>query len=487
MKPLNKIEFREFSKATIRKVTPSLAPRNSVFLALNLVSNDEIGSYYSRLGTSIVGIQMAGGSKVTYGLHQHFETSGTKLFAVYSDGVNNDIYLTSDGSKSLQDDTKDLKTRFITYLGSTARVNGTDAAKSYTIAGGWITTGGAFDLANMPRFASLIEWKDRVYGIGGTVGSGIMKYSSISDPTTKTISWTATGSTGAGQIEFEQEDNGGDLTALAKVPGYILAFKKRTMKRWDGSSTYPEDLIKQGVYSQECVCTGKEMAFFVNTKGIWATNGGYPVRISKAVQDFIENIPGANWGNVAMSSDDECVYCSIGNITIGSSSFSNVVLKYNIGQETWDVLSYYNDFRVFASYVDSNGLPQIVGGDTNGQSLQLNSGYTDYDTTVKPITWSLETQDIEFFTRGLLKNINRLIAFTYNVSTGQIMIRSNSYEPEDWKPLGSINHPIEDVTEVRAVGNWFHLKFTGIAETGRIRFLGFEFPEAAVALSENSK
>ena len=41
---------------------------------------------------------------------------GDKLFAVVSDGTNNDIYDVSSGIKSLEDDTPGAKTRFLTYL-----------------------------------------------------------------------------------------------------------------------------------------------------------------------------------------------------------------------------------------------------------------------------------------------------------------------------------------------------------------------------------
>jgi hypothetical protein len=483
-KQLALIQYRDFSKGTIRTVQPSLAPKNSYQLGLNLDSDKIIGALLSRLGTDRLGVQMVAG-KPCLGLHQHFETAGTVLFGVFSDGTNNDIYLASSGAKSLQDDTKDLKTRFLTYLGATVRVNGTDACKSYTVGGGWIATAGAFDLANMPKFKVLLEWKDRVYGAG--VKNGILQYSSIADSTTKTISWTATGSTGAGQIEVEQEDNGGDIVALAKVPGYILIFKNRTMKRWDGASTYPEDLIKQGVYSQDCVCTAKEMALFINTKGVWATNGGYPIRISKPIQDFIDNIPGANWGNVYCWADDEYGYFSIGDITIGLDTFINVVLKYNIATESWEVRSYGNTFRIFSQYVDSNGISQIAVGDIDGQILQLNTGYTDFAANPLPITYSLESQDLELGQRALKKNVSVVHLLTENIANGIVLIRNNSNDPKEWKSFGPIQDPITQIIDFKMEGNWFNLKITGTSDSGQVKILGWEFPEKSITIYDTVK
>lgn len=486
-KKLKQIEYRDFSKGTVRTANPSITPKNSYALALNYDSDYEIGSLVSRLGNDILGVQMAAG-KSTLGLYQHVETTGTALFGVYSDGTNNDIYFASNGTKSLENDTKDLKTRFCTYLGATVRVNGVDDCKSYTASGGWITSGGAFSVNEMPPGGIAIEWKDRVY-VGRRSGfPGIIYYSSIADPSTKTVSWSdTTATTGSGQIEIEQEDNGGDLTAFAKVPGYLLIWKERTMKRWDGNSTFPEDLVKQGVPSQECVCSGKEMAFFINKKGVWATNGGYPVRISKPIQDFIDAIPGENWQSVSITSDDEHVLVSIGDVTIGKDDFSNIVLKFNIGTESWDIYSYYNDLKIFGTYIDSNGIQSIVAGDADGQILKLNTGYTDYASTPKPITWSFESNDKEFGSRGRIKQITKLYTYTENVSTGNVMIRKDSHDPINWKGIGKIEEIVTESKDLSISGHFFNIKITGITDSGRTKLLGYEFPEDSITIVDNVK
>lgn len=566
-KQLKEVEIRDFSGGTLRTVQPSLCPANTYKLGLNLDSDKTIGALDVRLGTDIIGQQMLD-NKPCLGLHQHFEASGTKVFGVYSDGVNNDIYLASSGAKSLEDDTKDLRTRFLTYLGSTVRVNGADACKSYTNAGGWIaansatctfdnvgdtiddvahglsngdivkfsttgtlpaelsintvyyvvnkndddfqialTAGGTaidftddgtgthtweywdtYDLTNMPICSVVREWKDRVYAIGGAIGSGILKYSSIADPSTKTISWTQAGGAGAGQIEIEQEDSGGELTAIAKVPGYLLLFKERTMKRWSGASTFPDDLIKQGVYSQECVCEGKEMVFMINTKGVWATNGGYPVRISKPVQDFIDNIPGANWDDASCWTDDEYAFFSIGNITINEEVHTNVVLKYNMALENWDIRSYGHEIAMFNQYIDTNNLPHIMLGDTDGNILQLDIGTTDYDASeVKDITWSLETQDLELGSRFYKKSLARIGILTHGVVAGSFLIRLNSRRPEDWDSLGPIDSPITDIEDKIEQANWYNFKMTGVSNSGDVQLLGWVLPDESILIYDNTE
>lgn len=478
------IQYRDWSKGNIRVVQNSIVPKNSAKLALNLNSDVELGSLVSRLGTGIVGVQ-AVASATCYGLGYFRDTVGSshKLFGVFSDGANNDIYDMSTGTKSLQDDTKTLKTRFCTYLDSIVRVNGTDACKSFN-GTAWVTSGGVFDEANMPKGTVVLEWKDRVYTAGVSTSPSILYYSGIADPDTRTVSWTVSN----GQIEIEQEDGGGAITALEKVPGYIIIFKERTMKRWDGSSTYPEDLVNVGALTQEAVCRARGMVFVANQEGVWATNGGYPLKISKPIQDLWDAIPAANLSSIATTSDDSYVYIYVGDITLGDNSYTNICFKYNIDNQSWDIYSYYDDFTCFTWYISSSA-KVIVGGNKNGQAIQLNTGNTDYASTVQPITWSLESNDIEFgtiSTRGKLKELSEMNVFTENCRTGQAFIRTNSNRDKDWNPIGNITEDVQDL-EFKTKGNWFNVKLTGATSTGQVKILGFEFPEQSINVISNIK
>jgi hypothetical protein len=137
-------------------------------------SEKEIGSLVLRDGTGLVGAQTIA-SATCYGIHYHRDSvaSNHKLFGVFSNGSVNIIHNMADGTQSWTTDTKELKTRFCTYLNSTVRVNGTDAAISYN-GSAWVTTGGVFDEANMPKGSVVIEWKDRVYTAGVAASPSIL-------------------------------------------------------------------------------------------------------------------------------------------------------------------------------------------------------------------------------------------------------------------------------------------------------------------------
>lgn len=480
MKNEKPIIFRDYSRGTIRTVQSSICPSNSVKINLNLDSDKELGSLTSRLGTGIVGAQ-AVASATCLGLHYYRDTvgSGHKLFGVFSDGANNDIYDMSDGSKSLEDDTAGQKTRFCTYLDSVVRVNGTDACKSYN-GSAWVSTGGAFDEDNMPKGKVVIEWKDRVYTAGVSASPNVLYYSGVADPDARTVSWTVSN----GNIEIEQEDGGGDITALEKVPGYILIFKERSMKRWDGSSTYPDDLINVGAPSQEAVCRGRGMVFVANQEGVWTTNGSYPKRISKAIQDLWDAIPAANIDDIATYCDENYVYIYVGDITLGDNTYTNICFKFNIDSQSWDVYSYYDDFTVFTWYISSSS-KVIVAGNKNGQAIQINTGNTDYASTVQPITYSLEPQDWDFGSRRRLKELSSTTIFTQNVRTGSLLYRTDSDQDKDWKSIRSITSDVEEINDFKAKGHWFNFKLTGTTSTGQVKIQGFEFPEGSINITEN--
>jgi hypothetical protein len=192
-------------------------------------------------------------------------------------------------------------------------------------------------------------------------------------------------------------------------------------------------------------------------------------------------IPAANLDNIATFCDETDVYIYVGDITLNQNTYSKICFKYNIDAQSWNVYSYYNDFTCFCWYISSSE-KVILGGDKDGQAIQLNTGNTDYPS--KPITYSLETQDLEFGAQGRYKEINEIVAFSRNLTTGQIHYRSNSESEKDWKSIGNITNDVEN-REFKAKGNWFNFKITGRVSTGQAKIQGIVFPEQSINIMEN--
>jgi hypothetical protein len=362
-----------------------------------------------------------------------------------------------------------IKTRFLTYLNSCLRLNGINSPKAYN-GTSWITTGGVFDLSDMPQASKYaIEFKDRVYVAGKSDAPDQVDISSIADSQTRTVSWDT--ADGAKFIVFEQEDGGGGITGLWKVPGYVIVGKKRTIKRYDGSSAYPEDMVNQGIPTQECGVTAQGMLFWVNENGAWATEGGKPKKISTyTVDKIIKSCTDFMW--VASGTDEEHVFFSFPSVTISGETYTNVVLKYNIFQNTWDARKYPTHHTCYAKYVDDSETVFLALGDNDGTVRKIDTGNSDDGVG---ITYALETQDIDFGMRGKTKKISDIDVLTENVSKGSLMYRT-THEASDWKPLGKIDKEAVNITKSIS-GRYFNFKLSETVNSGQAKIIGLEFPE----------
>lgn len=542
--------YSDYSKGTWEGVSDRIAPENSLSLGLNLDTDYILGYAVSRLGTTIIGSQLVD-NKPILGLHNYRQSVGStnKVFAAISDGSNNDIYDVVAGTKSLEDDTADLKTRFLTYLDSCLRLNGTDAAKQFNgsswlsansatctanastnfitsaghgLSNGYIlkfsttttlpaglstntayfvinkttdtfqvslTSGGSavditdtgtgthtwefwdtFDLVNFPSGAKYaVEFRDRVYVAGDANNPDRVDISGIADSTNRVISWTDDNRF----IVFEQEDGGGGITGLAKVPNYLLVFKKRTLKRYDGQSAFPEDMIGQGAPSQEAITVADGVCYWVNENGMWASTGGRPKKISTfSVDNIIKSCSSENLQNVALCNDEEHIFASFKSVTVDGETQTNIVIKYNIFQNTFDVRQYPTLQRVFTRYVDTDDNVFTIFGDDDGTVLKIDTGSTDNGTA---ITYSFVTQDLNFGLRMYIKAIKRFGVISENAINASILYRTTN-SSKDWKPAGIIKSNVTDINDVALRGNFFNFKITNSISSGRAIIKGMEFP-----------
>lgn len=396
-------KFQDFSGGQANDVNPNLLPKQCVDLGMNLDFDVEIGSAVSRPGTAIRGAQLVAGKNIL-GLFQFIDTAtsaNNKLFATVN--VSNDatsvIYDVVAGTTSQTGLTASTKMRFINFQNATLAINGADAERSYTNAG-WITTGGAFDLANIPssnKVKYVRVFLDRVYLAGDTAQPTRLYYSGVA--TGGAVSWTS----GNGFVDVNGGSDDGPITGLGKVPGYILVFKERAMSRWNYSSAFPEELVNIGTSSQESVVEGGGLCAFYsssneNDKGFFITNGGRPQPIShdttRPIRKWINAITSANEGIMAGWATNHGFSWSIGDVTVDGEDWPNVVLKYNRLLNQWAVRSYPSEFKVFARELVS-GVNTIVGGDDAGTIYRVDKAGT-YSDNGTAIAWRLRTRPTDY-------------------------------------------------------------------------------------------
>lgn len=484
--PLEPFKQYDFSAGLVAGVNESLKPRGSVGLAINFDFDYEIGSASTRLGTFIVGGQMVDGKSVL-GLHNHVSGTVSKLFAAIneSDDLTTTIY-ENDGTPSVTALTPSKKTRFLTFLGSTLAINGADAERSYN-ASGWITTGGVFDLANMPG-ANLnnlcTAFLDRVYLAGDTTNPYRVYYSGVSDGST--VSWTV----GNGYVDIDAGNNKGPITAFGRVPGYILFFKTRSMSRWNYSSAFPEEMITYGTPSQESVVSsGGLCAFYSNSnehdKGFFITNGSQPQPIShdsaRPIRKWIDAIPVANETSIAGRAINNGYAWSVGDLTVDSQKYHNVELRYNRILNQWSVRTYPTKFTVYSSFLDADSRNVTVAGDNDGNVIELDrpDRFVDYTTVSgEPgevgINFDIRTHQ-EKHGLNQKKEIADKLVFETRFGTG-----ATPYVIVDGKEVIEGASLVSDVGEAslpqNLKGNYFEYGLRGVAQGKRLVLKEIEVP-----------
>lgn len=476
---------RNFSGGMATNVNPNLVPENTVALALNLDADEELGSLVSRPGTDIVGSQLQDG-KVILGIGNYTTPSGTsELYAVVNNSgdTNSVIKDVSDGSDDVTGLTASKKMRFLMYLGELLAINGTDAERAYN-GTSWITTGGAFDLANWPAVTNVVaEFLDRVYTAGDSSNPDRLYYSSV--PSSGAISWTS----GNGSVDIEPEDGGGGIIALGKVPGYLLIFKKRSLHRFNFVSAFPESLIAVGAPSQESVVSAGGLCGFFSAssrdaRGFYVTNGSEVIPISHdkpnglQIKKWIDAIPQASEQNIAGWGNKRYFAWSIGDVTVDGVSYKNVILKWNRILDQWTVRTYPSEFRVFETYL-TGGSFVTVGGDDDGNVIEINKKdtYTDYSST--PINWEIRTHKDRLGFNQKKEIQERVIWYTEGAKGAEARIWADGEQ----KNQGKIDKDISEVNIKELRGSIFEFGLAGTVKGSRAYIRELEIPNIEVNLN----
>jgi len=470
---LETVPIRDLSNGIVQKVDNLLAPKNSLSFSLNLVYHKILGRAVVREGTSLIGAQIANNYSIL-GLHQFCLSSGTKHFLAIVNGASNSaLYrlITGTWTSESVSLTKDVKHRFLTYLDTVMILDGTNK-RSSADGDTWVSTGGNLDIENCPAGKFAIEWHDKVFVAGVSGNLDRLYYSSI--PTAGVISWTS----GNGYLDIEPYEGQGAITGLGKVPGYVLIFKERALKRWNGNSTFPDDLCTLGTPSHESIVNGKRTCFFFSSSyreaiGFYETNGEETRKISRPIQKIIEAISSSNYTSVAGFSDGEIAMWSVGDLTYDGITYSNVVVLYHIETQTWAVLSFPTEFKIFVSYIDSTTL-KIAAGNDDGEVIEVFTGTKDNITGSSniPIQYAAHYNPMELGSRGRLKEISKIVPYTENGLGCKVFLRTDNEKGFDEK--GSISDPFENEIIIDKNAHTFEFRLAGAGLGGLTEIIGFD-------------
>jgi hypothetical protein len=470
-------QFRDFSDGRIGKVGNFKLPDSAVTTAKN-VHFDEIGKVSLRPGITLINSQISD-NYPCLGLH-YTEIANPQLLSVFSDGTNSDVYYKNGASwtKTLTDDTKDLKTRFCDFLDRVIRVNGTDIAKAWAGTSTWGqfigTAAKDLNLDDMDSYkCTLIEkFKERVYMAGNSTTPDRLFYSSIPG-TTPYITWAPT----TDWVDINPND-GTNINAL-KAYGYdLLVFKDYFLYRYKGlAGVDPVPLINYGTPSQEGLTEGKGGVYFFCSKpvGIFRYDGAsQPVEISRPVADFMEAIPTTYFATVNgfTEADGDHICYNIGDVTVGGVSWTNVVVRYTVSSRVWTVYSYPNELRRGVIWNNATNNVCVVG-DSDGNVLTYNSGLTDNTAAIE---YELITK---YYELGLLaenKVINKIAGICEKAQGGLLAFQVDN--KLEWHSIGQLKKFLTIFKNTNISGNRIRFKLFGTSKVAPLIFEGFEILSA---------
>jgi len=387
----NRQVFNNFSGGVQRKTVFSLSPNHQVRHALNVDFDFEIGTMTGRLGTLKQSAVVANDkilnlfvSKI--GTARKFlavsdDSQATPKVDVYKNG-NSDFAGT--WTKSLEDFTTDVPVYFRNFVGKLYAFNGTDAPKSTTDYTTWsAVTNGPAD----GKFPEIFQ--QRVYALSV---NGVLHKSDVANDTGTDLTTTAWVNTQINPQDGEQ------CRGLISHRNKLVIFKEDSIYRYNGSDV-AANIIKVGTHSEKGYVENRDI-YFHHPTGIFKLGGGEPIHISRPVEKYLSGMSSANFPNVAAGRDVENVYFWIGDVTISddkefdyNTTYSNVVLKFNVFSENWSVYSNWNA-RVFYFNTDDN---LLHFGTSDGKIFKANIGNADIDgTTITPIQFQALLKPMDF-------------------------------------------------------------------------------------------
>ena len=118
----------------------------------------------------------------------------------------------------------------------------------------------------------------------------------------------------------------------------------------------------------------------------------------------------------------------------------------------------------------------LVGGDADGQALQLNTGNTDYNN--QAITYILQSPEFDFKAREKRKTISEKIYVHSDGTSGAELQARLDYG--DWKSIGSLKDIVSEVYIKPITAKIFEFRIVDSIAGVQIKLRGMDFPNVDI-------
>lgn len=177
---------------------------------------------------------------------------------------------------------------------------------------------------------------------------------------------------------------GDEITGATVNNNNLLIYKNYSTWKWDTSELRCIHATV-GCRASDSIATIDDWSFWLGHKGIMATNGGKPFRISKPVKPFIDAISDitapVGWA------EDNFFYLYIGTVTVaGIGTITHCLLSYDYDNNVWSYKSLNHAVKKAAILTTSGNVRSAYFGDDAGQVFKFKTGNNDNGQPI-PFKW----------------------------------------------------------------------------------------------------
>lgn len=246
------------------------------------------------------------------------------------------------------------------------------------------TDGTSFTNTTLAPVASdFLEFQKRIYAMG-TASTEF--YSTTNDATNWNLSGTSDSSSFVvpGEGKLLKTWKLADRVHLAKTSGNIL--------RWDGD-VLVDTATKLGPSSPYSYAETEDFGFWINRLGHFASNGNKPELQSNPVQRQFYNddqtgIAGTTFKTIPAEIHRYNYFASIGTVTddFTQEQIPNAILNFDYQKNEYSNYKFADFPTAYHSFVDNDGVQQLVFGDATGQVYKYGgTATTDNGQTIEAV------------------------------------------------------------------------------------------------------
>lgn len=449
------------------QLNDTVTPENSVQLSLN-INFDRVGAWQTRPGAQTLYATRTG-SIVSFGT-LNIQGGVKKLFSQV--GMDVSVW-TGTVWSTVRTLTTTNKARFSQWLNRTYMVDGVDALQCSS--GSTFTAEAGFVPATVMPVGHFVQagFDGRIWI--GNKDTDALYFSDIVQfvpPSTYSITYTATNF-----IQTLSSQDGESMTGLFRVPRALLVFKQNHIYRvYNSENIDPYPAYNVGTFSQESIVQAKDGLYFHHSSGFYKFNyDGQPTEISKRVIDFIKAIPRANYDDVVGIYDGyDAVKWSVGAVTVGGVSYTNLQMRYTISTQIWTVYDFpHNDITALINFDDGSSIYQVVGTG-QGRVGQLDSGNDDFG---EPIIYDFIDRWRSFTEMyAMAKSISGLMVSSENGGGALLQFQSDKAGVNVWEDVDVLDEEYNSLFPNASTDDFSIIRFRiqGTTKGTSIVFCGIE-------------